>query len=80
MSVRGNTGSRRLAKQGQTAGHAGEEAESWGRGRGSHQLGTPSPLLLHHQTPQLGWLCRERRGGGQPGAGEEEASQGTGCC
>lgn len=52
MSVRGSTGSRRLAKQGQTAGHAGEEAESWGSGRGSHQLGTPSPLLLHHNTPQ----------------------------
>lgn len=53
MSVRGSTGSRRLAKQGQTAGHAGEEAESSGSGRGSHQLGTPSPPLLHHKTPQL---------------------------
>lgn len=53
MSVRGSTGSRRLAKQGQTAGHAGEEAESQGSGRGSHQLGTPRPVLLHHKTPQL---------------------------
>lgn len=70
MSVRGSTGSRRLAKQGQTAGHAGEEAESWGSGRGCHQLGTPGPLLLRHKTPQLAVQGKAgRRRGGLPGHG-----------
>lgn len=66
MSVRGSTGSRRLKNQGQTTGHAGEEAESSGSGRGSHQLGTPSspqPLLLPPQDSGKGW---------------EEAAQGAG--
>lgn len=56
MSVRGSTGSRRLKNQGQTAGHAGEEAESSGSGRGSHQLqlGTPQPLLLPPQDSEAG--------------------------
>lgn len=71
MSVRGSTGSRRLKNQGQTAGHAGEEAESSGRGRGSHQLGTPSPFCSHRKTPKLvvlGKAGRRLPGGG--GSGE----------
>lgn len=68
MSVRGSTGSRRLKNQGQTAGHAGEEAESSGSGRGSHQLGTPQPLLLPPQDSKAGGA----------GKGWEEAAQGAG--
>lgn len=73
MSVRGSTGSRRLAKQGQTAGHAGEEAESLGSGRGSSPAGHPQPPSA--PTTRLpSWLCRERLGGGRPRAGAEEVS------
>lgn len=54
MSVRSSAGSRRLKNWGQTAGHAGEEAESSGSGRGSHQLGTPQPLLLPPQDSEAG--------------------------
>lgn len=68
MSVRGSTGSRRLKNQGQTAGHAGEEPESSGSGRGSHQLGTPHPLLLPPQESEAGGA----------GKGGEEAAQGAG--
>lgn len=69
MSVRGSTGSRRLKNQGQTAGRAGEEAESSGSGRGSHQLAPPppQPLLLPPQGSEAGGACREKLGGGCPG-------------
>lgn len=60
MSVRGSTGSRRLENQGQTTGHAGEEAESSGSGRGSHQLGTPGPDCSHHKAP---WLALPGKAG-----------------
>lgn len=79
MSVRGSTGSRRLKNQGQTTGHAGEEAESSGSGRGSHQLGTPSfpqPLLLPPQDSEAGGACRERLGGGGPGGWGEKPFEG----
>lgn len=71
MSVRGSTGSRRLKNQGQTAGHAGEEAESLGSGRGSHQPGTPrpSPFCSHRKTLKLVMPA---------GKGWEEAAQGAG--
>lgn len=71
MSVRGSTGSRRLKNQGQTAGHAGEEAESTGSGRGSHQLGSP-PAPSAPTTRLRSWWCREKLGGDCPGGLGEE--------
>lgn len=71
MSVRGSTGSRQLAKQGQTAGHAGEEAERSGSGRGSPQLGTPSPLLLPPQDSPAGCAGKGWEEG-CPGPGEAQ--------
>ena len=78
MSVRGSRGSRRLAKQGQTAGHAGEEAESSGSGRGSPRPGTPSPLLLPPQDSPAGCAGKGWEEG-SPGLGEKRPPY-TGCC
>lgn len=75
MSVRGSTGSRRLKNQGQTAGHAGEEAESTGSGRGSHQRSTP-PAPSAPTARLRSWWCREKLGGDCPGGLGEEPFEG----
>lgn len=75
MSVRGSAGSRRLKNQGQTAGHTGEETESSGSGRGSHQLCTPpGPSAPTARLPS--WWCWERPGGGCLGGWREEPFEG----
>lgn len=63
MWVRGSTGSRRFAKQGQTAGHAGEVAESSQAEEVPTGSEPPAPTA---------WLAVPGRlGGGQQGWREE---------